>query len=75
MTTAIYRHYAPVGSSETGLVAHSGQRAVVGPIAPESYDFEDIGAMFTVVFDDGYTGEAFGDELTEWEEDGNAVED
>lgn len=58
-----------LGNSEEGLHVHAGQEPVsIEEIDPATYDAEDVGPMFRLTFEDGFTCEAFGDELEEREQ-------
>ena len=53
------------GDSE--LNHRSGERIfVIEQIDPSTYDFEDIGPMYRVEFEDGTVISAFEDEIEEW---------
>lgn len=53
-------------TSEQDLHARSGQVvSVASEVDHGTYDFEDVGPIFNIVFDDGFEAQAFSDELTE----------
>ena len=70
--TATFRRYTSDTSSdpiERELIARSGQRVeILGELDRDTYDFEDTGVTHRVIFEDGYDADAFGEELTEWQE-------
>lgn len=70
--TATFRRYTSDTSSDTierELIARSGQRVeILGELDRDTYDFEDTGVIHRVIFEDGYDADAFGEELTEWQE-------
>ena len=70
--TATFRRYTSDTSSDTierELIARSGQRVeILGELDRDTYDFEDTGVTHRVIFEDGYDADAFGEELTEWQE-------
>lgn len=37
---------------------------VLGPVSPETYDFEEVGPMFRIILPNQEVTEAFADELT-----------
>jgi hypothetical protein len=51
-------------TTETELQKRKGQRVTVAP-ADFYYD-DEIGTMYSIMFEDGYTDQAFAEELSEW---------
>lgn len=49
--------------SDTDYQGHNGQLVKVWPLDEVEYDREEVGPMFVVEAADGWTGQAFGDEL------------
>ena len=62
MTTAIFDTHG----QDTSLNCRSGQLvSVIRPLTFKEADIDDVGAMYKIRFSDGYTCDAFEDELTE----------
>ena len=62
------RYVDDPSSMETELQGRKNQPVEVKPVEPSTYDYEDIGPMYEVQFEDGFKHTAFEEELSHWEE-------
>lgn len=64
--TATFRRYVnDSATAERELHERAGQEVtILGELDPSAYDRAEVGTMYRVRFPDGYTADAFAEELT-----------